>query len=392
MRRPSEVDDKFGVRPDLLTRREILRRGSLIAGAVGTAGLVQACAGGPAPSWTFPAAAAASDAPVTAAPGGTLLAPSPFSTQAPAPTAAASAVASPSLSPSGSPSASPSGSAAAARDPSPADIATPPAYRPRQATPVEFSLESFDGPGQTILIAPGKTYNSMNFAGQVPAPTLRVSQGQVVHFTLTNRGTIPHSIDFHAARTPWDKNYQTVPAGQSFAFDWMAADAGVFLYHCGAQPVIMHIGDGMFGAVIVDPVTPRAPAREYLLVENEWYGTGGDYQAMLNNPPDVVAFNGQAFRYRTNPLSVTAGELLRLFLVNAGPSNVWAFHVIGALIDHYEQDGNPANAQGLHQSVEVLPGGGALVELTIPQSGQYPFVTHKMNDMEKGALGLFQVS
>lgn len=78
--------------------------------------------------------------------------------------------------------------------------------------------------------------------------------------------------------------------------------------------------------------------------------------------------------------------------MNAGPSSVGAFHVIGGLIDHYEQDGNPANASGLHQSVEVLPGGGALVELTLPEPGQYPFVTHKMNDMEKGAMGLFDVA
>jgi nitrite reductase (NO-forming) len=231
----------------------------------------------------------------------------------------------------------------------------------------------------------------MNFAGQVPAPTLRVTEGDTVRFTLTNRGAIPHSIDFHAARTPWDKNYKTIAAGMSFSFEWTAADPGVFMYHCGAPPVIMHIGDGMFGVVIVDPKDGRAIAREYVLVQNEYYGAGGDIDAMLNKQPDVVAINGQAFRYQKAPLPVTAGELLRLFLMNAGPNNVWPFHIIGALIDHYEQDGNPANAQGLHQSVEVLPGGGALVELRIPEAGMYPFVTHKMNDMEKGAMGLFDV-
>jgi nitrite reductase (NO-forming) len=376
----------------LLTRRDILRRGSLIAGSVGAATVVAACTQATRPAWSF--AAAAPPAAATPSVAASMPAASPGAS-APAASAGATPAPSGTAASPGPSAAAPSGSPAAggaARDPSPAAIATPPPYRPRQAAPIEFSLDSFDGPGQSILIAPGKAYGSMNFAGQVPAPTLRVTEGDVVHFTLTNRGAIPHSIDFHAARTPWDKNYQTVPAGQSFSFEWTATAAGVFMYHCGATPVIMHIADGMFGTVIVDPKGGRAPAREYLLERSEFYGSGGDYEAMMSKPPDVVAFNGQAFRYKDSPLPVTAGELLRVFLMNAGPNDVCAFHVIGALISHYEQDGNPANAQGVHQSVEVLPGGGALVELTIPEAGLYPFMTHRMSDMERGAMGLFKVT
>jgi nitrite reductase (NO-forming) len=370
MSRPPRTVDLPGANHDALSRREILRRGGLLLGTVGAAAFLEACTRAAAPGWTFgPAASAAASALPASSPAASAASSAAPSTASPAPSGAA-----------------------AARDPSPADIATPPPYRPKQASPVEFKLESFDGPGQAILIAPDKTYKSMNFAGQVPAPTLRVTEGDTIRFTLTNRGTIPHSIDFHAARTPWDKNYQTVDAGKSFSFEWTAADPGVFMYHCGAQPVLMHIADGMFGTVIVDPKGGRPKGREYVIAQSEFYGAGGDYQAMLDKPPDVVAFNGQAFRYQKAPLPVTAGERLRLFLMNAGPNNVWPFHVIGALIDHYEQDGNPANVQGLHQSVEVLPGGGALVELVIPEPGTYPFVTHKMNDMEKGAMGLFNVT
>lgn len=373
---PAAVSSRAAERTLVLSRREILRRGGLLAGTVGAASLVAACAPTSAPGWTFGPALAGAPAPASA---------SPSSSGAAEGTPAASAL-------PGGPSASASPApGAGARDPSPATMVVPPPYRPRQTSPVEFKLESFDGPGQAILIAPDKTYNSMNFAGQVPAPTLRVAQGDTIRFTLTNRGAIAHSIDFHAARTPWDKNYQTVAPGASFSFDWIAADPGVFMYHCGAVPVLMHIADGMFGAVIVDPKGGRPTAREYLLVQSEFYGAGGDYDAMLNKQPDVVAFNGQAFRYQKAPLAAKAGERIRMFIVNAGPNNVSAFHVIGALIDRYEPDGNPGNAQGVHQSVEVLPGGGAVVELTIPEPGKYPFVTHKMNDMEKGAMGLFDV-
>jgi nitrite reductase (NO-forming) len=105
-------------------------------------------------------------------------------------------------------------------------------------------------------------------------------------------------------------------------------------------------------------------------------------------------------------LAASVGELVRTFIVNAGPNSSSAFHVIGALFSHYEADGCPANAMGMHQTIDVRPGSGALVELTIDvrpgsgalveltfaEPGNYPFVTHKFSDAPKGALGLFKVS
>jgi nitrite reductase (NO-forming) len=288
---------------------------------------------------------------------------------------------------------SPSG-ALAGRDPSPPDFAVPPPYRPALTTPVAFSLTSYDGASQTILIArsPDKAYGSMNFDRQVPAPTLRVTEGDTVHFTLTNSGTLPHSIDFHAAQIVWSRVYQEVAPGASANFDWTARYPGVFMYHCGAAPVLMHIADGMYGMVIVDPKGGRPPARQYVIVQSEFYGSGGEYAKMLNAPPDFVVFNGQALRYKTTPLVATAGELVRLFILNAGPNSSSAFHVIGALFSHYESDGYPPNAQGMHQTIDVPPGDGALVELTFAEPGTYPFVTHKFSDASKGATGLFKVS
>lgn len=117
-----------------------------------------------------------------------------------------------------------------------------------------------------------------------------------------------------------EQNHQTVAAGESLTFDWATDNPGVFMYHCRAAPVIMHIADRMFGAIIVAPEGGRPAAREYVLVQNEFYGAGGAYQAMLNDPPDVVAFNGSAFRYKTTPLPASGNELVRIFIVNAGPT------------------------------------------------------------------------
>ncbi len=283
-------------------------------------------------------------------------------------------------------------SAVPAREPSPMDFAVLPPARPHQAKPVDFALTGYDGPNQTILIAPGRPYVSMNFDGQVPAPTLRVTEGDVVRFTLHNAGAFQHSIDFHAAQTSWSANYQSIDPGASFTFEWTAHHPGAFMYHCGTPPVIMHIADGMYGAVIVDPAEGRPAAREYVIVQSEFYGAGGDVNAMLNAPPDVVCFNGQALRYQANPLPAAVGEVVRLFVVNAGPNSTSAFHVIGALFDRYEPEGNPANAVGMHQTINVPPGDGAMVELTFDAPGQYPFVTHRFSDASKGALGLFDVT
>lgn len=376
---PTQSDLVPPDRSALVSRRTLLRRGGLLAGGVGATAFLAACTQAGAPAWTFPPAAAPSSGASSEKPA------SPAATTEPV----ASPI--PSAMPAMAASAAP---VAGARDPSPADFAVPPAYQPARSTPIPFELTSNDGPDETILIAvnPATAYKSMNFGRQVPAPTLRITEGDTVHFTLTNQGQMPHSIDFHAAQTAWSKNYQEVAPGASFSFDWTASYPGVFMYHCGAAPVLMHMADGMYGAVIVDPKGGRPAAREYLLVQSEFYGSGGQYAKMLSDPPDFVVFNGQAVRYKTNPLVATAGELVRIFIVNAGPNSSSAFHVIGALFSHVEADGNPANRQGMRQTIDVPPGDGALVELTFAEPGTYPFVTHKFADATKGATGLFKVS
>ena len=250
-----------------------------------------------------------------------------------------------------------------------------------------------------ISIAPGIAYRAWTFNGTVPGPVIRVRQGQTIHFTLINAGTMPHSIDFHAAQTPWNVNYQGVPVGKSFSFDWQANYPGVFMYHCGAPTVIYHMANGMYGAIIVDPATGWAPAQEYVLVQSEFYTTrvaDGSYvadpQKLTAGNPDYVVFNGYANQYKTDPLTAKAGRRIRLFLVNAGPTLFSAFHVIGAIFSDTYVDGNPANHLIGNQTVMIPPGGGIVEELTIPQAGLYPFVTHSFTDVGKGALGVIKVT
>lgn len=252
---------------------------------------------------------------------------------------------------------------------------------------------------ELISIAPDVAYHAWTFNGTVPGPVIRVRQGQTVHFTLVNNGMMPHSIDFHAAQTPWNVNYQEVGVGKRFSFDWKANYPGVFLYHCGAPVVIYHMANGMYGTIIVDPAQGWAPAQEYVLTQSEFYtarqtdGTFAvDASKLETGTPDYVVFNGYANQYKDAPIKVQAGKRIRLFLVNAGPTQFSAFHVIGAIFSDAYIDGNLANHMVGNQTVTIPPGGGMVVEFTIPEAGQYPFVTHSFADVGKGALGVLNVS
>ncbi len=249
-------------------------------------------------------------------------------------------------------------------------------------------------------IAPGVKYAVWTFGDTAPGPIIHVKQNDTMEFTLKNEGTMQHSIDFHAAETPWNVNYRSINPGESLSFTFKADHPGVFMYHCGTAPALMHIGNGMYGAIIVDPATPLPAAREYVLVQSEFYTKpsatkgvlDGDYTKMQNGRPDYVVFNGMANQYTgNNSLTANPGELIRLWTVNAGPNDFSAFHVVGAILGKVYPDGNPANALSGMQTYTVPPGGGAMIELTIPNEGFYPVVTHSFADASKGALAMIKV-
>ena len=256
-----------------------------------------------------------------------------------------------------------------------------------------------------VVIAPNVTYDAWTFNGTVPGPTITVNQGDTINFRLINNDTMmAHSIDFHAAEIDWSTAYATVAPGQSKTFSFTVNYPGVFMYHCGAPPVLEHIGNGMYGAIIVDPSTPLppAPGGQYVLIQSEFYlnqkpGTdgayAGNYSKMLAATPDYVVFNGVANQYQKNPLPVLPNQLVRLYVLNVGPDHWSAFHVIGALMDTVYVDGNPANVEHGLQTLNIPPSGGAIVEMYFRDpGGRNPFVTHDFADASKGAVGMFTVA
>lgn len=252
----------------------------------------------------------------------------------------------------------------------------------------------------TIEIAGGVHYQAWTFNGSVPGPVIHVREGQTVHLTFVNRGMMPHSIDLHAAEVAPSVDYRTVPAGATVEFSFVPRVPGAFLYHCGTPPVLMHIGNGMYGAIVVDPKIPLPSADvSYVLVESEWYTRQvsgrvltGNYDKMLAGTPDEMVFNGEAFQYESQPLTAKVGQRVRLYVVDAGPNFSSAFHVIGAIFDAVYADGDPRHALSGVSTYPIAPGQGAVFDLVLRKPGNYPFVDHSMRAMAMGAAGTLTAS
>lgn len=253
-----------------------------------------------------------------------------------------------------------------------------------------------------VEIAPGVKYNTWAFDGHgAPGPVVHVREGQMVEMTLTNGGAIPHSIDFHAARIAPNLAFRDAAPGESFTFRFRAGDPGVYMYHCGTKPVLAHIANGMYGAIVVQP-KEGLPAvdNEYVLVGSEWYlnGDGIDEPASLDmtkartRMADWITFNGYANQYVTHPLTADPGDTTRFWVVAAGPTNNVNFHVVGALLDRSWINGSLVNEPELGTQTVVVPaGGGGVFDVQIDGEGLYPFVSHAFADVDLGQVGLLKV-
>lgn len=274
--------------------------------------------------------------------------------------------------------------------------ATLPALQPGNLVKVEMTLKDM-----VVEIAPGVKYRTWSFDGHgAPGPIVHVREGQTVEMTLTNGGAIPHSIDFHAARIAPDVAFKDVAPGESFTFRFTAEDPGVFMYHCGTKPVLAHIANGMYGAIVVTPREGLPPVdNEYVLVASEWYlnGDGIDAPASLDNAkarammPDWTTFNGYANQYVTHPLTARPGETTRFWVVAAGPTLDTNFHVVGTIFDRAWVNQDMSEFQEGVQTVLVPAGGGAAFDVRIDEPGLYPFVSHAFAHVDLGQVGVLKV-
>lgn len=250
-------------------------------------------------------------------------------------------------------------------------------------------------------------YGFWTFNDHVPGPFIRARLGDwlEVHISNTDTSGMPHNVDFHAATGPGGgANLLTVAPKQQHTAWLRLLHPGLFMYHCAVPPMIDHIGNGMYGLILVEPTNglPKAD-REFYIMQSEFYtkdATPGSkmleysHDRALEERPHVVVFNGQAGALMfKDGLHAKTGERVRFYFGNAGPNLISSFHIIGIVMDEVYRDGslNDAPARGL-QTTLVTPGAAAIVEFTPLLPGVHTFLDHAAAHSEKGAMGDLEVS
>ncbi len=254
-----------------------------------------------------------------------------------------------------------------------------------------------------MTVAEGFEQQVWTFGDTIPGPVLRTEVGDTVRVHLINSpdNALSHSIDFHASQVAWNDEMRSIGPGEELIYEFTTDYAGVWMYHCGTDPVLHHIANGMFGMVITEPAGGLEPVdNEFYLIQNEWYlGPQGDTASLLKAnvgapSPDFVMFNGVAFQYRDAPIEVGTGERVRLFVLNVGPSIDSSFHIVGTIFDSVVKEGVRLEAGNVGnwgaQAVDLAPAQGAIIEFATAEDGLYPIVTHAFNFPGRGALGLVQ--
>jgi nitrite reductase (NO-forming) len=255
-------------------------------------------------------------------------------------------------------------------------------------------------------MADGVEYVFWTYGGTVPGPLLRVREGDLVEFNLSNHpdNKMPHSIDLHAVTGPGGGASASFTApGHTSQFTFKALNPGLFVYHCASAPVGMHVANGMYGMILVEPKEglPRVD-REYYVVQGEFY-TQGSYgeeglqpfsmEKAIAEKPDYVVFNGSVGSLvGDNALQAKVGQTVRLFVGNGGPNLISSFHVIGEIFDHVYPEGGTKLAQENVQTTLVPAGGSAMVDFRVEGPGTFILVDHSLlRAFNKGALGMLKV-
>lgn len=299
-----------------------------------------------------------------------------------------------------------------------ASLNTSAILKPLDPSPVK--VIRLDTTHKIIEIAPGVKFGAWTFGDQVPAPTVRARVGDTIKFSMTNRSDeimpglqltsapMMHSMDFHAAMVSPQDKYRSIAPGQTIEFEFKLNYPGVFMFHCGTPMILEHIASGMYGAVIVEPRDgyPTKVDREYMIIQSEFYVKPDPQKRKIDGQPLYVldgdnlkkamptytVFNGQHNGMVKKPLPSKPGERVRLFVLNVGPSKTSSFHVVGAIFDRVWFEGNPRNEFHGMQTVLLGSSNSAIVELIIPDTGQYIMVDHHFANASQGAIGLLDAS
>lgn len=264
-----------------------------------------------------------------------------------------------------------------------------------------------------IQIDPKFKYEAWTFNGSVPGPMIRARVGDVVELSLTNLDTSgnPHNIDCHGFEGPGGGAALTLAQeNETKTARFKLLYPGLFVYHCAAAPVPVHVANGMYGLMLVEPENPTLPVveKEYYVMQSEYYvepaerlanGKLSDvvefsYPRGLQEDADLVVFNGkEGAATRDAPLKAQTGDRVRIYFGNAGPNLTSSFHVIGGIFDRVYRDGDIVSPPGKYiQTISVPPGGSSVVDMHMLVPGTYTLVDHALFRLDKGCVGFLNVT
>ncbi|HGO7272014.1 TPA: copper-containing nitrite reductase [Neisseria meningitidis] len=278
----------------------------------------------------------------------------------------------------------------------------PPAIDRDYPAKVRVKMETVE---KTMTMEDGVEYRYWTFDGDVPGRMIRVREGDTVEVEFSNNpsSTVPHNVDFHAATGQGGGAAATFTApGRTSTFSFKALQAGLYIYHCAVAPVGMHIANGMYGLILVEPKEglPKVD-KEFYIVQGDFYTKGKkgaqglqpfDMDKAIAEQPEYVVFNGHVGSIAgDNALKAKAGETVRMYVGNGGPNLVSSFHVIGEIFDKVYVEGGKLINENV-QSTIVPAGGSAIVEFKVDIPGSYTLVDHSIfRAFNKGALGQLKV-
>ena len=278
----------------------------------------------------------------------------------------------------------------------------PPAIDRDYPAKVRVKMETIE---KTMKMDDGVEYHYWTFNGDVPGRMIRVREGDTVEVEFSNNpsSTVPHNVDFHAATGPGGGAAASFTApGRTSTFSFKALQPGLYIYHCAVAPVGMHIANGMYGLILVEPKEglPKVD-KEFYIVQGDFYTKGKkgaqglqpfDMDKAIAEQPEYVVFNGHVGAIAgDNALKAKAGETVRMYVGNGGPNLVSSFHVIGEIFDKVYVEGGKLINENV-QSTIIPAGGSAMVEFKVDVPGSYTLVDHSIfRAFNKGALGQLKV-
>ena len=290
-------------------------------------------------------------------------------------------------------------------EPIKAILTSPPNVPPPtgRSTPAKVIVE-LDVIEKDMEISEGVTYTFWTFGGTVPGSFIRVRQGDTVEFHLRNMpdSKMPHNIDLHGVTGPGGGAASSFTApGHHSRFTFKALNAGLYVYHCATAPVGMHVANGMYGLILVEPPEgmPKVD-REYYVMQGDFYTRGKyrekgfqpfDMEKAIDEHPTYVLFNGmEGSMTGDRALTAKTGETVRLYVGNGGPNLVSSFHVIGEIFDKVWFEGGTKYQENV-QTTLIPAGGSAIADFRMEVPGTYILVDHSIfRAFNKGALAMLR--